>query len=165
MKNNDKKLHEKLWASAQQLRANSSLKLNEISEPILGLIFLKFADVRFKKAQDEIKNEKNKILMDSGSTRVRPLTPDDFKAKGVLYVPEHANYEYLMNLPENENIGKKINEAMNSIEESNSDLAGVLPQNYTSLVKKASENNELLLTLLKGINKGRCEKYNLQCCL
>lgn len=153
MKNNDKKLHEKLWASAQQLRANSSLKLNEISEPILGLIFLKFADVRFKKAQEKIKDEKNKILMDSGSTRVRPLTPDDFKAKGILYIPEHATYEYLMNLPENENIGKKVNEAMNSIEGSNSDLAGVLPQNYTSLVKKASENNELLLTLLKGFNQ------------
>jgi len=44
--NNRKQLHERLWAAAEQLRANSGLKLNEISEPILGLIFLKFADVR-----------------------------------------------------------------------------------------------------------------------
>jgi type I restriction enzyme M protein len=48
--NNRKQLHESLWAAAEQLRANSGLKLNEISEPILGLIFLKFADVRFKRA-------------------------------------------------------------------------------------------------------------------
>ena len=54
MKESDKKLYEKLWASAQQLRANSSLKLNEISEPILGLIFLKFAEVKWRIAIDEI---------------------------------------------------------------------------------------------------------------
>jgi len=54
MKEPDKKLYEKLWASAQQLRANSSLKLNEISEPILGLIFLKFTEVKFEQAKEEI---------------------------------------------------------------------------------------------------------------
>ena len=51
MNNHRKQLEERLWAAAEQLRANGTLKLNEISEPILGLIFLKFADVRFKKSQ------------------------------------------------------------------------------------------------------------------
>ncbi len=87
MKQNDKQLHEKLWASAQQLRANSSLKLNEISEPILGLIFLKFADVRFRKAKIDLDAEKSSMLRDSASRRFRDLSPDDFKAKGILYVP------------------------------------------------------------------------------
>ena len=153
MKNSDKKLHEKLWASAQQLRANSSLKLNEISEPILGLIFLKFADVRFQRARKEIESERAQIIKDSGSTRIRPLTPDEFKERGILFVPEVTSYGYLMNLPENENLGKAINKAMRSIEEHNTDLAGVLPQNFTSLTKSVSENNELLLTLLKSFNK------------
>jgi len=153
MKQTDKNLHEKLWSSAQQLRANSSLKLNEISEPILGLIFLKFAEVRFKRSKQEIEDEKSLIIRDSSSTRLRPLSPDDFKAKGILYVPEKATYGFLMSLPENENIGKAINEAMAEIEEYNKDLAGVLPQNYTSLVKNANENNELLLTLLKSFNQ------------
>lgn len=52
--NNRKQLHERLWSAAVQLRANSGLKLNEVSEPLLGLIFLKFADVRFKRAKEEI---------------------------------------------------------------------------------------------------------------
>jgi type I restriction enzyme M protein len=153
MKKEDAKIHEKLWASAQQLRANSSLKLNEISEPILGLIFLKFADVRFKKAGAEVEQDRQMILRDSGSSRNRPITADDYKARGILYVPDIAHYSYLMNLPENENIGKAINEAMQAIEEHNKDLAGVLPQNYSSLVRNANENNELLLTLLKSFNQ------------
>jgi type I restriction enzyme M protein len=57
---NRKQLYERLWAAAEQLRANSGLKLNEISEPILGLIFLKFADVRFKRAKAEIEFERSK---------------------------------------------------------------------------------------------------------
>ncbi len=153
MTKSDKKLHEKLWASAQQLRANSSLKLNEISEPILGLIFLKFADVRFQKAKKGIKLERSNVLRDSDSLRVRPLAADDFKAKSILYVPEIASYNYLMSLSENESIGKAINKAMEAIEKTNKDLAGVLPQNYTSLVKSANKNNQLLLTLLKSFNQ------------
>lgn len=153
MKNNEKKLHEKLWASAQQLRASSSLKLNEISEPVLGLIFLKFADVKFRKATKEIQQEKDSMLKDSGSSRVRPLSPEDYKERGILYVPEKARYDYLMSLPENENIGKVINTAMDEMEEINKDLSGVLPHNYTSLVKNVNENNEMLLTLLKNFNQ------------
>lgn len=153
MKKSDKKLHEKLWASAQQLRANSSLKLNEVSEPILGLIFLKFADVRFQKAKKELEIERANVVRDSGSTRIRPISEDAFKAKGILYIPEEATYNYLMSLPENANIGNAINEAMRLIEEYNKDLAGVLPQNYTSLVKTVSKNDELLITLLKSFNQ------------
>lgn len=57
---NRKQLHERLWSAAVQLRANSGLKPNEISEPILGLIFLKFADVRFKRAKAEFEAERKK---------------------------------------------------------------------------------------------------------
>jgi len=118
----------------------------------LGLIFLKFADVRFRKAKEEIESER-KTTKNTNSGRVRPVTADTYKEKGILFVPESAMYQYLMSLPENENIGKAINTAMNAIEEANTDLAGVLPQNYTSLVKSANENNELLLTLLKSFNQ------------
>jgi type I restriction enzyme M protein len=146
-------LQEKLWASAQQLRANSSLKLNEISEPILGLIFLKFADLQFQKAKTSLELERANIIRETSTSRVRPVSEDEFKAKGVLYVPESASYSHLMTLPENTNIGNALNEAMRLLEHHNKDLAGVLPQNYTSLVKKATENDELLITLLKSFNQ------------
>ena len=147
--NSRKQLHERLWAAAEQLRANSGLKLNEISEPILGLIFLKFADVRFKRIQAGIVAEQKATY----STRVRPITPDDFKSRGVLYLPENASYSYLMSLPESKNIGKIINEAMKEIEAKNTDLAGVLPQDYTSLHKNPGENSKILITLLKNFNQ------------
>ena len=146
---NRKQLHERLWSAAVQLRANSGLKLNEISEPILGLIFLKFADVRFNRAKAEIEAERNKIT----KGRQSPLTPDHFKSRGVLFLPEIATYSYLMSLPENKNIGKAINEAMKQIEEKNTDLAGVLPQDYTSLHKVPGENSQILITLLKNFNQ------------
>lgn len=145
---NRKQLHERLWSAAVQLRANGSLKLNEISEPILGLIFLKFADVRFKRATPEIEAEYAK-----SSGRKRSITADNYKAKGVLYLPETATYSYLISLAESKNIGKAINSAMKAIEEENSDLAGVLPQDYTSLSKKADENSQILITLLKNFNQ------------
>ena len=96
-----KQLQDNLWAAAEQLRANSSLKLNEISEPVLGLIFLKFADVRFEKVKQEIESERNK---NQQSSRVRPVTADDYKSKGVLYIPQKATFSFLVNLPENEDI-------------------------------------------------------------
>ena len=147
--NNRKRLHEKLWAAAEQLRANSGLKLNEISEPLLGLIFLKFADVRFKRAKTEMEAERNQ----NTQGRQVPLTSDHYKSKGVLFLPETATYSYLMNLPGSENIGKAINDAMKEIEVNNTDLAGVLPQDYTSLHKIPGENSQILITLLKNFNQ------------
>ena len=149
MNTHSKQLQEKLWAAAEQLRANGGLKLNEISEPILGLIFLKFADVRFKKMQNSIVIERTAPK----EGRKRPVTADDYKAKGVLYIPEEATYSYLMSLPESKNIGKAINEAMNAVEEHNRELAGILPQNYTAISKKTDENSRILIILLKNFNQ------------
>src|SRR3990167_6244591 len=100
MNSQSKQLQEQLWAAAEQMRGNSSLNLNEISAPILGLIFLKFAEVRFKKAREQLEKER----VSTPSTRQRPLSEDDYKAKGILYVPEKATYSFLINLPENENL-------------------------------------------------------------
>ncbi len=144
-----KQLQEQLWAAAEHMRASSRLNLNQISAPILGMIFLKFADVRFEKAKKELEEER----LSTKSTRQRPLSPDDYKARGVLFVPEKASFSYLLNLPENENIGKVLNEAMSAIEEENRDLAGILPQSYTTLTQKADENNRILITLLKNFNQ------------
>lgn len=149
MNAHSKQLQERLWAAAEQLRANGSLKLNEITEPILGLIFLKFADVRFQRTKKQIETEHKK----AHTGRIRPISPDDYKSKGVLYIPETATYSYLASLSESENIGKAINDAMKAIEAENRDLAGVLPQDYTELSKKADENSRILITLLKNFNQ------------
>ena len=40
-------LEKRLWDAADQLRANSKLKSSEYSVPVLGLVFLRFADLKF----------------------------------------------------------------------------------------------------------------------
>lgn len=151
--NNRKQLHERLWAAAEQLRANSGLKLNEIAEPILGLIFLKFADVRFEQTQKWIIEDRGLNEYSPSTSRKAPITSDTYKAKGVLFLPEIASYSHLMSLPESEDIGLAINNAMKEIETENTDLSGVLPQDYTSLHKIPGENSKILITLLKNFNQ------------
>jgi type I restriction enzyme M protein len=141
-------LKNQLWAAAEQLRANGSLKLNEISEPILGLIFLKFADVKFKNLHKDILKQRG-----NQTGRQRPISSDDYKSQGVVFVPDTASYQYLLSLPESENTGKAINDAISQIEEHNTELKGVLPKNYTSISNNSTENSKLLITLLKNFNQ------------
>ena len=44
----------RLWSAADELRANSKLKSSEYSVPVLGLIFLAYADLKFAAAEKEI---------------------------------------------------------------------------------------------------------------
>jgi hypothetical protein len=47
----------RLWAAADQLWANSSLRPSEYSAPVLGLIFLRFADNAFTKVEAGLKDK------------------------------------------------------------------------------------------------------------
>ncbi|MFT9367858.1 type I restriction-modification system subunit M N-terminal domain-containing protein [Paenibacillus polymyxa] len=49
-----KKLKADLWSAADQLRANSGLKSTEYATPILGLIFLSFAESKYSQYEVEI---------------------------------------------------------------------------------------------------------------
>jgi type I restriction enzyme M protein len=127
-------LEKRLWDAADELRANSKLKSSEYSVPVLGLIFLRYADHKFTEA------EKN---MPAASGR-RKIGKADYQALGVLYLPEKARFGYLLNLPDGTDIGKAINEAMKAIEADNEDLKDVLPKTYNGLEKN------LLVSLLKN---------------
>jgi len=130
-------IDKKLWDVADQLRANSKLKSSEYAVPVLGLIFLKYADFKFTKAKEELE----KKHLEAGSRRT--IGKADYQAKGILYLPDSARFENLLNLPEGENIGKYINDAMRDVEAENEDLKDVLPKTYNRL------ENEVLVTLLK----------------
>jgi len=135
-------LEKRLWAAADQFRANSGLKSQEYSAPVLGLIFLRFAEVRF--AAQRAKLEKASSSSRRGSRLDEPAA---YHAEGILYLPAEARFDYLLNLPEAQNIGAKINAAMRDIEKQNTQLAGVLPKTYNlftstllkELLKKVSE--------------------------
>ena len=135
-------LEKRLWDSADQFRANSGLKAQEYSGPILGIIFLRFAEVRF--ALQRAKLEKASASSRRGS---RVDEPAAYHAEGILYLAPNARFDFLLNLPEAQNIGAKVNDAMRDIEKHNPQLAGVLPKTYNlftstllkELLKKVSE--------------------------
>lgn len=135
-------LEQRLWEAADQFRANSGLTAQEYSAPVLGLIFLRFAEAKF--AEQHKKLEKAEALSRRGS---RVDDPTAYNAEGVLYLPAKSRYEYLLNLPEASDIGAAVNAAMRDIEKNNPQLAGVLPKTYNlftstllkELLKKVSE--------------------------
>ena len=135
-------LEKKLWDAADQFRANSGLKAQEYSGPILGLIFLRFAEVRFSAQRTKLEK--------AGTSSRRGSRMDDpaaYHAEGILFLPAAARFDALLNLPERENIGAKVNNAMREIEKENPQLAGVLPKTFNlftstllkELLKKVSE--------------------------
>src|SRR6266567_1678371 len=116
-------LERRLWDAADQLRANSGLTSQQYSGPVLGLIFLRFADARFKKQREAL--EKKDIGGRRGS-RVDDVNA--YTAEGIIYLRPEARFEFLLDLPEGANVGGKVNDAMRAIERDNPQLAGVLPK-------------------------------------
>lgn len=136
MSTNKNQLERRLWGAADELRANSKLKASEYSIPVLGLIFLRYADVKFAEAE--------KLIATQGSGRRRSAGGKErYQAMGVLYLPDAARFGNLLKLPEGENIGQEINDAMRAIEAENPDLKDVLPKTYNRL------ENATLVELLK----------------
>lgn len=119
-----KQLESDLWRSADTLRANSDLKSSEYSTPVLGLIFLKFADNKYRQHEEAIKEEYNRL---KGTRREKEL-PEIAIEKCGFYLPDIARYDYLLNLPEEKDIAKAIKAAMRAIEDHKPELKGVLPQ-------------------------------------
>lgn len=89
-----KKLEVNLWRSADDLRANSDLKSNEYATPVLGLIFLKFADNRYRQYEAEILQEYEAL---KGGRREKSIADIALEKCG-FYLPDHARYNYLLNL-------------------------------------------------------------------
>jgi type I restriction enzyme M protein len=135
-------LEKRLWDAADQFRANSGLKAQEYSGPILGLIFLRFAEVRFAVRRAQLDNAASSSRRGS-----RVDDPDAYHAENVLYLAPEARFDYLLNLPEVADIGGQVNEAMRAVERHNPQLAGVLPKTFNlftgtllkELLKRMSE--------------------------
>lgn len=135
-------LETNLWGAADQFRANSGLKPQEYSGPILGLIFLRFAEVRFT-----VQHKKLEAAGASSRRGSRVDEPAAYHADGILYLAPEARFGYLLTLPEGDDIGARVNSAMRLIEQHNPQLAGVLPKTYNlftgtllkELLKKMSE--------------------------
>ncbi len=136
-------LEKRLWNAADQFRANSGLTAAQYSAPVLGLIFLLFAETRFALRREQLESA------GASSRRATSRTdePAAYHAESVIFLPATARFAHLLNLPEGANVGQAINDAMAEIEKYNPQLAGVLPRTYQiftstllkELLKKVSE--------------------------
>lgn len=137
-----KQLETELWASADNLRANSKLTAAEYKDPVLGLILLRYAQNRYEQAKVAIEA----AMPETPRGKLKP-TKEHFLAAGAMLVPEQSQYDYLANLPEGVGICEALNTAMRLIEEEYPDLAGILPKNYQEL------DPDLLRELIRVFNK------------
>ena len=85
------KLETDLWEAADNLRANSKLTSSDYFMPVLGVIFLRHAANRFDAAHKQIEADQA-----SGKMPRRKVLPADYIARRSLYLPEKANYDWIM---------------------------------------------------------------------
>lgn len=150
-----KELQANLWKSADVLRASSGLKSSEYAEPILGLIFLRFTDCKYKQYEKEINEEYKKTK----GSRVERAIHEIAIEKCGFYLPDEARYDYLLNLPESENLAEKIKTAMELIEKYSAELENTLPKEI--YYKVNGKDDKLVLSKLLRIFKDIPENTTL----
>lgn len=139
-----KQLKDNLWHSADMLRASAHLAANKYGQPILGLIFLRYADVLFKQHKKKIDEEYNKYK----GTRMEKSYKDVAIEECGFYLPECAYFDYLNNAPDNADKAILVKKAMEAIEKENAKMDGVLPKEvYGQLVPE--EEPELLSKIIR----------------
>ncbi|MCC7222113.1 MAG: N-6 DNA methylase [Chitinophagales bacterium] len=143
-----RELEAELWRAADQLRANSKLTASEYTMPVLGLIFLRHAYNRFRKAEVEVEKD----LPVHPQRGKRPVTKKDFQERNAMLLPKEAQFDYLVSLSEDKNIGEKIDNAMKLIEDEYDHLKGVLPKNFSVF------SSDLLRELLRIFNEEVLQK-------
>ncbi|WP_295589834.1 class I SAM-dependent DNA methyltransferase [uncultured Lamprocystis sp.] len=140
-----KQLEDTLWSAADNLRANSDLKASEYGTPVLGLIFLKFADINYRRHEAVIQAEHAAL---KGTRREKPLH-EIAVAKCGFHLADYARYSYLLDLPESEDIAKAIVAAMKSIEFFKPELKDCLPKDEYFRLTRTPETRDLPFYLLR----------------
>lgn len=152
---NIRKLEGELWESADLLRQGSKLTSSQYCMPVLALLFLRYAYSRYKLVEAEILKDRP-----SRGGRVMPVEQSDFTSKSALYLPREAQFDFLVNLPEDiasaglknkagqplNSLGEVVNNAMQLLEEQSEQLTGVMPKSYTMF------SDDLLRELLRIFN-------------
>ncbi|MGV0984386.1 MAG: N-6 DNA methylase [Limnohabitans sp.] len=137
---NVQQLENELWEAADQLRANSKLTAAEYAMPVLGLIFLRHADNRFKAYLPEIEAD---IPPQVPAAQRETLIKLGFQGKAAIYLPEAARFDCIASLPQGANVGEVIDRAMDVIEAEYEVLKGALPRGYPAF------ETDLLAELVK----------------
>lgn len=139
-----KELKDRLWHSADVLREGAHLAANKYGQPILGLIFLRYADILYKQHKEEIEAEYNRL---KGGRMEKSMKEISIEKCG-FYLPECAYYDFINDAPDDAKKATLVKEAMEAIEKENPKMEGVLPKEvYAQLVPE--EEPELLSHIVR----------------
>ena len=139
-----KKLKDDLWHAADVLRAGAHLAANKYGQPILGLIFLRYADILYKQHKAQIEEEYNKS---KGTRAEKSIKEISIKHCG-FYLPPESYYSEINAAPDDANKATLVKKAMEAIERENEKMDGVLPKEvYAQLVPE--EEPELLSNIMR----------------
>lgn len=117
-------LSARLLKAANQLWTNTTLRPSQYAQPVLALVALRQMEAKFDAVHAE--------QFANATGRMKP-EPSDYHAHGAVYLPAHARFSYLLSLPEADDMGKALSDAMEAIAQENPDLAGILPTGYGAL--------------------------------
>lgn len=139
-----KQLKDNLWHSADLLRQGAHLSANKYGQPILGLVFLRYADVLFKQHKEEILSEYESL---KGGRREKTIKEISVEKIG-FFLPECAYFDTINNAPDTSAKATLVKKAMEEIEKENPRLEGVLPKDvYAQLVPE--EEPDLLSKIIR----------------
>ena len=110
-----KTLKDSLWHAADVLRSGAHLAANKYGQPILGLIFLRYADILFK----QHKNEIEKVFARLARTRMEKTKKEIAIEKCGFFLPECAYYDFINDSPDTAAKARVVKEAMEAIEKEN----------------------------------------------
>ena len=88
MPQNNNDIEKRLWSAADELRANSKMRAADYSAPVLGLIFLRYADAKFAQAEKELTEKNNiKILTKVMSKKF------NYRVQSMMYIQQEVRSE------------------------------------------------------------------------
>ena len=139
-----KQLKDNLWHSADLLRQGAHLAANKFGQPILGLVFLRYADILFKQHKDDILSEYESL---KGGRREKTIKEISVEKIG-FFIPECAYFDTINEAPDASEKATLVKRAMEEIEKENPRLEGVLPKDvYAQLVPE--EEPDLLSKIIR----------------
>ena len=123
----------KLWQAADKLRNN--MDAAEYKHVVLGLIFLKYISDTFEEKFDlllkEFANPQSEYYIEDETIRHQNAEDrDEYLMENIFYVPKKARWSYIQENAKQSEIGQLIDNAMQTIEQENSQLKGMLLKNY-----------------------------------
>lgn len=130
-----------LWNSCDRLRG--SMKATDYMYFLMGLVFLRFAYLKFEKRRAELLSGEDADFVDD---------PSFYREVNVFYIEPEARWDYLIENAKQPNIGLLVDQAFQKLENKNEQLRGALPiGNYA----KSGVSSSNFASILSEIDKIR----------